>query len=105
MIHTTQNDFSTHTPLSPFTLGRYRIDARPRALPDGRFAAQLAISSGNGSASTARLMRFADDFATHDAAAHYARQQGLSWVAERQGGALTPLAAPQPPLANQAILI
>jgi hypothetical protein len=104
MIHDTHH-FSTSTPLSPLTLGRYRIAACPRALPGGRFAAQVSIASGTGSACTARVMRFVDDFATHDDAFRYAEAQGLSWVAERQSAASTPLAAPQPPLAIQAILI
>ena len=105
MIHTTHNELTTNSPLSTLTLGRYRIAACPRALPDGRFAAQVAISSGQGSASTARLMRFADAFASHEDAVQYGQAQGLSWVAERQGTPTTPLAMPQPSLAIQAILI
>ena len=65
----------------PFiTLGKYRIAACPRALPSGRFAAQVSVASGQGSASTARIMCFIDDFATHDAAASYALAQGMDWV-------------------------
>ena len=62
------------------TLGKYRIAACPRALPSGRFAAQVSVASGQGSASTARIMCFIDDFATHDAAASYALAQGMDWV-------------------------
>lgn len=105
MIFTSQ-PHSTSAPLTPLTLGRYRIAVSPRALPSGRFAAQVAISSGRGSASTAHLMRFCEDFATHDDAARYAHAQGISWVSERHSrAASTLLAAPQPPLAAQAILI
>lgn len=70
------------TPCSsaPLTLGRYRISARPRALADGRFAAFVSIASGTGSASTDRVMRFTEDFATHEAAARYAMAQGIDWV-------------------------
>ncbi|MFM6986586.1 MAG: hypothetical protein ACKOXQ_08175 [Hydrogenophaga sp.] len=70
--------------MAQLTMGRYRIAACPCVLPSGRFAAQVAIASGQGSASTARVMRFEDDFATRDDAIRYAHAQGLSWVAERQ---------------------
>jgi hypothetical protein len=61
-------------------MGKYRIAACPRPLPSGRFAAQVSIASGTGSASTDRVMRFVDDFATFDAAARYAVAQGVDWV-------------------------
>lgn len=105
MIHTTQNNVSTNSLLSSLTLGRYRIAARPCALPGGRFAAQVHIASGQGSASTARVMRFVDDFATHDDAARYAQAEGLSWAAARQRTPATSTALPQPLSAVQAILI
>lgn len=105
MIHTTQNNVSTNTLLSSLTLGRYRIAARPRALPGGRFAAQVHIASGQGSASTARVMRFVDDFATHDDAARYAQAEGLSWAAARQQVPAPATDLPQPMPAVQAILI
>jgi hypothetical protein len=79
MIHT----ISTTTPsqgLSSLTLGQYRIAAGSRPLDSGRFAAQVSIASGSGSACTARVMRFHDDFATHAAAADYAVAQGIDWV-------------------------
>jgi len=44
------------------------------------FAAQVSIASGSGSASTDRVMRFHDEFTTHDAAATYAIAQGIDWV-------------------------
>lgn len=66
--------------LSPVTIGKYRIAACPRPLGSGRFEAQVSIASGRGSASTDRVMRFSDDFPTHDAAAHYALSQGINWV-------------------------
>jgi hypothetical protein len=75
---------STTKPLSPLSLGKYRIAACPRPLPCGRFAAQVSIASGNGSASTDRVMRFVDDFATFDAAARYAVAQGVDWVNDTQ---------------------
>ncbi len=91
-------------PPASLTLGRYRIAACPVALPGGRFAAQVAIASGHGSASTARVMRFVDDFASHDDAVRYAQAQGLSWVAERQPAAARP-APPLPLQPAQAICI
>lgn len=77
MIH---NDNSLSQ--SPITLGKYRIAACPRPLEGGRFAAQVSIASGRGSASTDRVMRFVDEFPTHDAAARYAIAQGIDWVRE-----------------------
>lgn len=90
MIHaTTHNNDKFSTPAGTvmasalLTHGRYRIAAHPRALPSGRFAAHVHITSGHGSASTTRAMRFVDDFATPAAAAHYAQAQGLDWAAAR----------------------
>jgi hypothetical protein len=62
------------------TLGKYRIAACPRALPSGRFAAQVSVASGVGSASTDRVICFTDDFATLEAAASFSMAQGLDWV-------------------------
>jgi hypothetical protein len=69
-----------HTQHTAITVGKYRIAACPRALPSGRFAAQVSVASGQGSASTARIMSFVDDFATHDDATQYALAQGMEWV-------------------------
>lgn len=77
MIHTIN---TTHTRLTPITMGKYRIAAFPRSLPGGLFAAQVSIASGRGSASTDRVMRFDSAFSTHDAAAEYAIAQGIDWV-------------------------
>jgi hypothetical protein len=62
------------------TFGKYRIAACPRALPSGRFAAQVSVASGRGSASTDRVICFTNDFATHEAAANFSMAQGLDWV-------------------------
>jgi hypothetical protein len=69
-----------HTQHPAITHGKYRIAASPRALPCGRFTAQVSVASGQGSASTARIMSFTDHFATHDEAARYALAQGVNWV-------------------------
>lgn len=73
-------DLNHTTSQSPITIGKYRIAACPSPMDDGRFAAQVSIASGSGSASTDRVMRFVSDFPTHDAAARYAIEQGLIWV-------------------------
>ena len=73
--------FNTTTTVSaPVTMGKYRIAALPRQLPCGQFAAQVSIASGSGSATTDRVMRFYDEFPSHDAAARYAIAQGIDWV-------------------------
>lgn len=71
---------TTTSQLSPLTLGKYRIAATSRPLPGGLFAAQVSIASGSGSACTARVMRFTDEFTTIDAAADFAIAQGIDWV-------------------------
>lgn len=73
-----------HTQHPAITHGKYRIAASPRALPCGRFTAQVSVTSGQGSASTARIMSFTDHFATHDDAAIYALAQGIDWVNQYQ---------------------
>lgn len=75
---------------SPLTLGKYRIAASPCQLPGGLFAAQVSIVSGHGSASTARVMRFTDEFTTLDAAADYALAQGIDWVHDTARQSLRP---------------
>jgi hypothetical protein len=62
------------------THGKYRIAASPRALPCGRFTAQVSVASGQGSGSSARIMSFTDQFATHADAAKFALAQGMDWV-------------------------
>lgn len=77
MISITSSAFSS---LSSVCLGRYRIAPSSRALPCGAFASQVSIASGRGSASTARLMRFTDVFATSGAAEDHAMTQGIAWA-------------------------
>ena len=72
--------FTTTRKQTPITMGKYRIAACPSQLPSGQFAAQVSIASGHGSASTDRVMRFHNEFASHDAAARYAVAQGIDWV-------------------------
>jgi hypothetical protein len=63
-----------------FLLAQVGTALRRHVLALQPFAAQVSRASGTGSASTDRVMRFHDDFATHDAAAHYAVAQGIDWV-------------------------
>jgi hypothetical protein len=72
--------FTTTTNEIPVTMGKYRIAACPEKLPCGQYAAQVSIASGRGSASTDRVMRFHDEFATHDAASRFSITQGIDWV-------------------------
>ena len=60
--------------------GKYQIAACPRTLPSGRFAAQVSVASGSGSARTDRVMCFTDHFARHADAAKFAIAKGLDWV-------------------------
>ncbi len=61
-------------------LGKYQIAACPRTLPSGRFAAQVSVASGSGSARTDRVMCFNDHFANHADAAKFAISKGWVWV-------------------------
>jgi hypothetical protein len=72
--------FTTTIKEIPVTMGKYRIAACPEQLPCGQYAAQVSIASGRGSASTDRVMRFHDEFATHAAAAQFSIAQGIDWV-------------------------
>lgn len=75
MIQTTSKFLTT-----PVTIGKYRIAACPRLLVGGRYAAQVSIASGRGSATTDRVMQYIPDFPSFDAAARYAMTQGIDWV-------------------------
>lgn len=101
MIHTTTTNFLTGPHgTSRSTIGRYRIVANPRPTPCGRYAAQVSIASGQGSASTARVMRFDGAFSTHEAAARFGHEQGVQWVRSRQMAD-----APQPPAADRPVIV
>ena len=62
------------------TIGKYRIAALPARLSAGQFCAQVSISSGQGQASTDRVMRFTPVFPSQGAAAQYALEQGIGWA-------------------------
>lgn len=61
-------------------IGKYLISPLTKRLDDGRYAASVSIRSGRGSGMHDRVMRFTPLFGCDDSAAHYATQQGLSWV-------------------------
>jgi hypothetical protein len=64
----------------PVIIGKYRIAACSKPLHTGRFAAQVSIASGRGSATTDRVISFHNDFSTPAAAASFAIAQGIDWV-------------------------
>ena len=67
------------------TIGKYRIAALPARLGASQFCAQVSIASGQGQASTDRVMRFTPVFHSHDAAAQYALEQGIVWAQSALG--------------------
>lgn len=66
-------------------MGRYRVSTLARQHDEGPgFRAGVSIRSGQGSASTDRVMYFTARFDNERAAHHYALEQGVDWV--RQAG-------------------
>ena len=70
------------TKTQPISIGKYLVSPLSRPLDDGGYRASVSIRSGQGSASTDRVMRFVGRFDSARAAQRYARAQGLIWVAE-----------------------
>lgn len=62
------------------TVGRFVLSPITRQTDSGQFEASLSIRSGQGSASHDRVFRFIPLFATAQAAALYALDQGLSFL-------------------------
>ncbi len=60
------------------TVGRFVLSPITRQTDSGEFAASLSIRSGRGATSHDRVFRFIPLFATAQAAASYALDQGLS---------------------------
>lgn len=69
-----------HSPHHARTVGRFVLSPITRQTDSGQFAASLSIRSGQGSASHDRVYRFTPLFTTAQAAAHYALDQGLSYL-------------------------
>ena len=62
------------------TVGRFVLSPITRQTDSGEFAASLSIRSGRGATSHDRVFRFIPLFATAQAAANYAIDQGLSYL-------------------------
>ena len=62
------------------TIGKYRIAALPAQINAGQLCAQVSIASGQGQASTDRVMRFTPVFPSQGGAAQYALEQGIGWA-------------------------
>lgn len=80
-IHANPNSLLASHAAASVAIGKYRIAALTRPQPDGRFSAGVSIRSGQGSASTDRVLRFAGCFDSEAAAHRYAHEQGAIWVA------------------------
>lgn len=68
------------TILHPLTVGKYLISPLVKALENGWFASSVSIRSGSGRATTDRVLRLTRLFRNAEAAADYARGEGLQWV-------------------------
>jgi len=64
-------------------VGKYLISPLIRHTDEGDFAASVSIQSGRGRGMHDRVMRFTPRFDSHAQAQHYATEQGLGWVRER----------------------
>ncbi|WP_085316664.1 hypothetical protein [Derxia lacustris] len=63
-----------------FSIGPFSLRSLSQRMEDGRYRASVAIRSGQGSATTGRLIRFDERFDSDHAAHDYARDQGLDWA-------------------------
>jgi hypothetical protein len=85
LCHRSQYFLISHLRTPTIAIGKYRVSAMPRRLEDGRYGAGVSIRSGQGSASTDRVLRFIGQFDTEAAANRHAHEQGALWVAQRNG--------------------
>lgn len=67
----------------PITVGKYLISPLTKALENNWFACSVSIQSGSGAATTDRVLRLTRLFRDRLAAAEYAVQEGLHWMAPR----------------------
>ncbi|WP_067060759.1 hypothetical protein [Roseateles chitosanitabidus] len=65
-------------------VGRFRVSPMTSTDRDGRFASSVSIQSGRGSATTDRIFRFKETFATCDGAQRYALDEGMAWALGRR---------------------
>ncbi len=69
---------------TPTIVGHYLISPLTRTLDSGLFACSVSIRSGSGSGTTDRVLRLMRQFRSRRAAAAYARDEGLSWLAHER---------------------
>lgn len=72
---------SSHFPRS---VGRFLLSPITRVTDSGHFVASLSIRSGRGRGTHDRVFRFTPLFGSAQAAARYALDQGLDYVAQPQ---------------------
>lgn len=65
----------------PVTVGKYLISPLTKALENDWFACSVSIQSGSGRGTTDRVLRLTRLFRDRLAAAEYAVQEGLRWMA------------------------
>lgn len=65
----------------PITEGKYLVSPLIKPLDDGWFASSVSIRSGSGRGTTDRVVRLTRLFRDRIAAAAYARDEGLNWIA------------------------
>lgn len=80
------------------TIGRFRVSSLCNQLDDGAYRASVSIRSGQGSASTDRVLRLNGAFGSAADAHRHGFAEGLAWVAEATQGltALPPAARAVP---------
>ena len=64
----------------PLQVGKYLMSPLTQALQNGWFACSVSIRSGAGASRTERLLRITRLFLDPQAAADYARGEGLQWI-------------------------
>jgi hypothetical protein len=75
---------------TPQAAGKYLVSPLTKALENGWYACSVSIRSGSGRGTTDRVVRLTRLFRNRIAAAEYALQEGLRWVASP--GSAAPLA-------------
>lgn len=63
-------------------MGRFLLSPLTRATDCGRYAASLSIRSGQGQGTHDRIFRFTPLFGSAQAAARYALNQGMDYLAQ-----------------------
>ena len=66
---------------TPHAAGKYLLSPLTQVLENGWYACSVSIRSGSGRGTTDRVVRLTRLFRDRLAAAEYALQEGLRWVA------------------------